>query len=71
MTDIWAWQHAYAMQAEAGFEAYHILRMAPDLPQCLALHSLQMACEKLSKAYLCSAVGAGGTGTPQHRPLRC
>lgn len=54
MTDLRAWQHAYAVQAKADFEAYHVLRAAPNLPQCLALHSLQMACEKLSKAYLCS-----------------
>lgn len=54
MTDIRAWQHAYAVQAKADFAASNILRQSPSLPQCLSLHCLQMACEKLCKSYLCS-----------------
>ena len=48
------WQRAYARQAKADWAAYEVLRAATDLPQCQSLHFLQMACEKLCKAYLCS-----------------
>lgn len=48
------WQHAYARQAKADLAAYEVLRDSPNLPQCQSLHFLQMACEKLCKAYLCS-----------------
>ena len=54
MTDIRQWQHAYAKQAEADLAAFHVLRQSTGLPPCLPLHCLQMTCEKLSKAYLCS-----------------
>ncbi len=54
MTDIRAWQHAYAVQARADFAAFNVLRRSSGLPQCLSLHCLQMACEKLCKSYLCS-----------------
>lgn len=54
MTDIRAWQHAYAVQAKADFAAFTVLRQSHDLPPCLALHCLQMACEKLCKSFLCS-----------------
>ncbi len=48
------WQHAYARQAKADWAAYEVLLAAPHLPQCQSLHFLQMTCEKLCKAYLCS-----------------
>lgn len=54
MTDIRAWQHAYAVQAKADFAAFTVLRQSYDLPPCLALHCLQMASEKLCKSFLCS-----------------
>ena len=54
MTNIREWQRAYAVQAKADFAAFNVLRESPGLPQCLSLHCLQMACEKLCKSFLCS-----------------
>ena len=54
MSTFLIWQHAYARQAKADLVAYEVLRAAPHLPRCQSLHFLQMACEKLCKAYLCS-----------------
>ena len=47
------WRVAYAKQALADLSAREQLLEDPDLPDCQQLHFLQMACEKLCKAYLC------------------
>ena len=47
------WARAYGEQAKADMEAYNVLSAVPRLPLCQSLHFLQMACEKLCKAYLC------------------
>jgi hypothetical protein len=47
------WRIAYAKQALADLRAREMLLEHPELPDCQQLHFLQMACEKLCKAYLC------------------
>ncbi len=47
------WRVAFAKQALADLKARDKLLEGPDLPDCGQLHFLQMACEKLCKAYLC------------------
>jgi hypothetical protein len=49
-----AWVTAFATQAKADFDAWDKLKDLPLSP-CQALHFLQMACEKLTKAVLCEA----------------
>lgn len=53
MTPYDQWRVAYAKQALADLLAREKLLEHPDLPDCQQLHLLQMACEKLCKAYLC------------------
>ena len=47
------WRVAYAKQARADLQARERLIERPALPDCQQLHFLQMACEKICKAYLC------------------
>jgi hypothetical protein len=47
------WSRAYARQARADLAARAVLCADGTLPVCAQLHFLQMACEKLCKAYLC------------------
>jgi hypothetical protein len=47
------WRIAYAKQALADLLARERLLTHRDVPQCQQLHFLQMACEKMCKAYLC------------------
>ncbi len=43
---------AFHTQAQSDWDAYELLaRTQPSPPFCHSLHYLQMACEKLSKAY--------------------
>jgi hypothetical protein len=49
------WARGYARQARGEFEAFQTLERSPELPRCIRLHFLQMACEKLCKAYLCGS----------------
>jgi len=49
------WSRAFAKQAVADFDARDWLCRSRSLPVCQQLHFLQMACEKLCKAYLCAA----------------
>jgi hypothetical protein len=42
---------AFYEQASSGWHAYELLARSADLPRCHSLHYLQMACEKLGKAY--------------------
>jgi len=53
MTNYRDWRIAYAKQAMADLKARDRLLMHSDLPDCQQLHFLQMACEKVCKAYLC------------------
>lgn len=46
------WAHAFAIQALSDLAARETLLRDPQLPHCHELHFLQMACEKLCKAYL-------------------
>jgi len=48
------WSVAYAIQSRADLDAWELLR-GQKLPNCELLHCLQMACEKLSKSYLCAS----------------
>jgi hypothetical protein len=47
------WRVAYAKQAKADLQSREKLLEDARLPHCQQLHFLQMACEKLCKAYLC------------------
>src|SRR5690554_3120919 len=47
------WRIGYAKQALADLRARERLLEHSDLPDCQQLHFLQMACEKVCKAYLC------------------
>lgn len=42
---------AFFAQASSDWQTYEYLTRAPSLPRCHPLHYLQMACEKLGKAY--------------------
>ena len=53
MTDFEEWRRAYARQAMADLQAREALMDRRGLPDCQQLHFLQMACEKICKAYLC------------------
>jgi hypothetical protein len=48
------WTHGYARQAYADFNLFGILDETISFPECHKLQFLQMACEKLVKAHLCS-----------------
>lgn len=45
------WASAYAQQSNSDFTVYLLLASLPDVPLCHSLHYLQMACEKIAKAY--------------------
>lgn len=47
------WTTGYARQAKADFETFERLQSV-NVPECHKLQFLQMACEKLAKAYLCA-----------------
>lgn len=53
------WTKAYARQADADFKMYQMLERNSSVKECHKLQFLQMACEKLVKAYLC-----GGSASP-------
>jgi len=48
-----AWADAFAEQARSDWDVYRLLAAHPTTPACHALHYLQMACEKVAKAYRC------------------
>ena len=62
-----AWGRAFARQAWADFDMWHRLENEREgfgewkVSECHKYHFLQMACEKLCKAYLCAS------GTDPHR----
>ena len=45
------WAAAFARQSASDFAVYQHLAAQTSFPACHALHYLQMACEKLAKAY--------------------
>jgi hypothetical protein len=45
------WADAYAEQSSSDFNVYRLLFTSPDIPICHRLHYLQMASEKIAKAY--------------------
>jgi hypothetical protein len=45
------WGDAYAQQSASDFRIYEILIALDCIPVCHSLHYLQMACEKIAKAY--------------------
>jgi len=47
------WRIAYAKQGRADLLAREQLVKNTSIPQCQHLHFVQMACEKICKAYLC------------------
>jgi len=50
------WAIGYARQAQADYKTYDWLQKSEDaVPECHRLLFLQMCCEKLTKAHLCSA----------------
>ncbi|MBI4704863.1 MAG: hypothetical protein HY744_27480 [Deltaproteobacteria bacterium] len=46
-----AWAAAFAEQARSDWSVYRLLALEPEVARCHALHYLQMACEKIAKAY--------------------
>jgi hypothetical protein len=53
MATLAEWSLAYAEQARCDMDAHAALCTHERIPDCQRLHFLQMACEKLCKAYLC------------------
>lgn len=48
-----AWAAAFAAQSRSDWQVYDHLAAEPEIPACHHLHYLQMACEKIAKAYRC------------------
>ena len=49
------WSRAFGRQAQADLAGYQRCCATPDVPVCHRLQFLQMACEKVAKAYLCAS----------------
>ncbi len=60
------WARAYARQARSDLAAREVLLTDGSLPRCHELHYLQMACEKLCKAYLCNGGAAAADLQSSH-----
>ena len=52
-----AWASAFAAQSQSDWQVYDRLAAEPQIPACHELHYLQMACEKIAKAYRCRDTG--------------
>jgi hypothetical protein len=48
-----AWASAFAAQSRSDWRVYDRLAGELEIPACHELHYLQMACEKIAKAYRC------------------
>lgn len=48
-----AWAAAFAAQSRSDWQVFGRLAADPQIPVCHELHYLQMACEKIAKAYRC------------------
>jgi hypothetical protein len=53
-----AWAAAFAVQSRSDWQVYGKLSADPWVPACHELHYLQMACEKIAKAYRCRDTAA-------------
>jgi hypothetical protein len=53
-----AWASAFALQSRSDWRVYDRLAAEPQISACHELHYLQMACEKISKAYRCRDTAA-------------
>ena len=53
-----AWATAFAAQSRSDWEVYKLLAQQAGLPACHGLHFLQMASEKIAKAYRSRDTGA-------------
>ena len=53
-----AWATGFALQSQSDWAIYQKLADDKDVPRCHALHYLQMACEKIAKAYRCRDTAA-------------
>ena len=51
------WASAFAAQSRSDWQVYDRLTAEPEIPSCHKLHYLQMACEKIAKAYRCRDTG--------------
>jgi hypothetical protein len=61
------WADAYARQARSDWDVYRALAGNREIPPCHPLHYLQMACEKIAKAYRWRDTFAGEHGlTHEH-----
>jgi hypothetical protein len=52
------WASAFAVQSQSDWQVYARLTAEPEVPACHKLHYLQMACEKIAKAYRCRDTSA-------------
>src|SRR5512145_1086931 len=53
-----AWASAFALQSRSDWQVYNLLAGESHLADCHELHYLQMACEKIAKAYRCRGTSA-------------
>ena len=60
-----AWANGFVRQARSDWGVYRLLA-ASSVPPCHALHYLQMACEKVAKAYRCRDTPANVDELQQH-----
>ena len=60
------WSEAYLLQARSDWQVYRILQRQP-VPECHSLHYLQMATEKLGKAFLIAGGNAPASVHTSHR----
>jgi hypothetical protein len=51
------WASAFAAQSRSDWQVYDLLTAERRIPPCHKLHYLQMACEKIAKAYRCLDTG--------------
>jgi hypothetical protein len=52
------WASAFAAQSRSDWQVYDLLSAELEIPSCHKLHYLQMACEKIAKAYRCRDTSA-------------
>lgn len=60
------YERAFAKQSQSDWQVYKILTQQAGLPECHALHYLQMATEKLAKAYRVRATDSPVTNLVRH-----
>jgi len=53
-----AWAVGFAVQSRSDWQVYGRLAADQQMPACHELHYLQMACEKIAKAYRCRDTSA-------------